>query len=259
MIPALLRALGAVLRGAWRSRQVVAAGLVLIAALAGLWAFALRTELFRITEVQVVPTDAVHAASTLIGRNIWDVNLRALADQLKAQYPHLKDIRVIRQLPNILRIEAIERVPVAQMPVRRTATASAWYPIDRDGFVVLRSSDHPREALIQVLGLNQAAPSPQTTQAKPTERMALALRIITRLRRARQMPQGRLRGVDVSDPRHIRLVLDDQTEVRCGTEEELDVQLSRLRGVLEVLARRSVAARYIDVRFEQPVIAPQPS
>ncbi|MBI4343514.1 MAG: FtsQ-type POTRA domain-containing protein [Candidatus Omnitrophica bacterium] len=257
LIPGLARALGALARAAWRSRQLVAAGLVLASALTGMWAFAARTELFRVTEVQVVPAGAVQVSDTLIGRNIWDVNLQALAGELKAKHPRLKDVRVIRRLPNVLRIEAVERLPVAQLQLRR---ASAWYPVDRDGFIIAQPTEQPRQRLTRFLGVHQDSPAPSAGKRHAGERLALAMRVMAAVRRARELPPGRVQGIDVSQPEQLRLVLDDETEVRCGDETRLAEQLARLRGVLNALQRRrQLAMRYIDVRFDQPVVAPQPS
>jgi len=58
-------------------------------------------------------------------------------------------------------------------------------------------------------------------------------------------------------PQQLRFLLDGETEVRCGAETDLGVQLERLRATLKAISKQSMAVRYIDVRFKEPVIAPR--
>ena len=48
-----------------------------------------------------------------------------------------------------------------------------------------------------------------------------------------------------------------EVEVRCGAEADLATHLDRLQAVLKVIRRRSLAVRYIDLRFQEPVIGPR--
>ena len=63
--------------------------------------------------------------------------------------------------------------------------------------------------------------------------------------------------VNVSDPQQIRFLMEGDTEVRCGTEAELEAHLQRLRTALKAIARQSLDAQYIDVRFHEPVVHPR--
>ena len=86
-----------------------------------------------------------------------------------------------------------------------------------------------------------------------------ALRILQNLRRTQPVIWRRLTELDIGDPDQLRLVLDGEMEIRCGSERELDTQLVRLRQALKAVAKRSLKARYIDVRFQDPVVGPESS
>ena len=49
----------------------------------------------------------------------------------------------------------------------------------------------------------------------------------------------------------------DDMEIRCGSEEELDEQLGRLKTALDQISRHKISVRYIDVRFQEPVVSPR--
>jgi len=86
--------------------------------------------------------------------------------------------------------------------------------------------------------------------------MTTAVGVKTAARTAGPLSQ-RLTAVDVTDLQQLRLTLDGETEVRCGAEAELGVQLERLRATLKIIAKQPMTVRYIDVRFKEPVIRPK--
>lgn len=247
LIPLLLGGLWRLAGFAWRQKGQAAAAAALAAVLWSLWTFAQRADVFQIAEVQVVPAEALAAPEGFVGRSLWAVNLRATAQELQQRHPHLKAVRVIRRLPNVLRIEAIERVPIAQVSVESQGPQGRqvrWHPIDPEGIVLPAAAGSTRD-LPRVLGVRGGAP------------MALALSVLDAVRAAQPGLPRRIATIDVGDPHQIRLITEDDVEVRCGAPEELPEQLGQLRAVLRALDRRQTAARYIDLRFGEPVVAPR--
>ncbi len=247
LVPALLRGVWAAARAAVRHPQWVAAVLILAAAAAGLARVAAKTDAFRITAVQWPADVRLAIRQPLIGRNLWTLDLRALAAELHAQAPSLKFVRVVRRLPGTLGIEAVRRVPVAEIRLGQR------YGVDAEG-VVFPMESAPPGALVRLVGLEQAARPIKPGHANADERLMVALRVLQRLRRHPALAGARLTDLNAADPQHLRFVLDDTTEIRCGSEAELPAQLDRLRAALRVITARQVAARYIDVRFTEPVV-----
>ncbi len=218
-----------------------------------LWNYAQRAEAFRVAHVQLPPQPSLTLREPLIGTNLWDLDLRALAEHLKRQQPWLKEVRVVRVLPDTIRVDAIPRTPVAQVRIDR------WYPVDREGFILPAGSPEPADRLIHLVGFERAGVTLRAGQDNTDARLKLALRILEMLRHAPPLISRRLTEVNVADPQAIRFLMDGQTEVRCGSEAELEAHLKRLQATLKAIARQQLAVRYIDVRFREPVVGSRSS
>jgi len=224
-----------------------------------LWSYTQRAEAFRVTQIQLPPQSSLRVPESLIGQNLWDVDIDALAADFAKQQPALKTVRVVRQLPNVLRIETIPRVAIAQvrldLPAALAAQAGRWYPVDGDGFVLQESSDETTAHLIRLEGL--AGSAIKVGRENTNERLRLALRVLEKLRHTPAALARRLTHINVTNPQEIRLVIDGETEVHCGSEEELDAHVHRLVSTLKVIGKQQLSVRYIDVRFREPVISPR--
>jgi hypothetical protein len=131
--------------------------------------------------------------------------------------------------------------------------------VDRRGFGLPEGSAEPAERLAQVIGLEQVGHPVRPGKDNADERLQLALRVLDTLRRTHAPLARRLTQVNVADTQGLRFLLDGQTEIRCGSEAELDADFARLRAALNVIARQSFEVGYIDVRFQEPVIGPRAS
>ena len=238
----------------------------------GVWSVVTRSEAFAITEVQVPAHLTLHVSETLVGQNLWSVNLPALASALKAQQPTLKRLRVIRRLPHTLQIEALERTPVAQLKL------SQWYLMDEEGFMLPQGRPTPWDNVVMLKGAEGFKPALHVGQHNVGERVLSALRVVARLAHSSALGHRRVVAVDVSNPQHVTVWIrptpvgssdsarggfsqdgevDEEIEIRCGSEAELATQLERLRAVLQTVEGKALTIRYIDVRFKDPVIGPR--
>lgn len=217
----------------------------------GMWDYLRRSEVFRIATVVFPPDSPLVLHEPLIGENLLSVDIRRLSEELKRQQPALREVRVVRQLPNTLRIEPVQRIPVAQVKLDR------WYPVDEQGFIVPEGSVQPRERVIRLVGIDRSGASLRPGQENRDERLGLALRVFGAVRRAPLSISRHLIEINVADPEQIRFLMDGGTEVRCGAEAELDAHLQRLRAALQAIARQSLDVQYIDVRFHEPVVHPR--
>lgn len=213
--------------------------------------YAQQAQAFRVSQVSLPLQSSLRVPPSLIGQSLWAVDLRAVAEELHRQQPSFKEVRVIRQLPNTLRIDAIPRLPVAQVRLDR------WYPVDGEGFVLSQPSIEPDERLIRITGLDRAGASLSVGRENTAEPLRLALRVLQTLRRAPMLTSRRISELNVSNSQQIRFVIDGETEIRCGSEAELQAHLERLRAALKAMVRQPMSAQYIDVRFQEPVIAPR--
>lgn len=252
IVPRLGRACWAAGRWAFRhpGSFLLAAGLSV--GVWRLWGFAQRAEVFRIAQVELPADSSLHVRRPLIGENLLTLDLGALAEELKRQQPGLKEVRVVRRLPDTLVIEPITRVPVAQVRIGQ------WHPVDADGFILPEGRVEPAERLVRLAGFERGGPALGAGKESHDDRLRLALRVLAALRRAGSLMARRLTEVDVSDPQLIRFFIDGgATEVRCGSEAELGAHLARLEAALKAIDRHPFEVGYIDVRFQEPVIHPR--
>ncbi len=285
VIPRLAK--GSLFAGRWmlsHPQPLVVIGLVAVVTL-GVVAFAHRAQVFRIAHVHLPTEVPLKLNDPLFGTNIWDVDLVQLAEQLKRQQPSLKTVRVVRDLPNSIRIQIVQRVPLAQVRIDLPALqsgaarqASRWYPVDADGFLLPQGSQVPVDGLIRIIGLEQVVGASSIGKEHPHERVDLALRVIESLRRAPVSISRHVTEVNLADPQQIRFLIDlsavpgtylpslgnrhaaqagEEMEVRCGSEVELEAHLVRLKEALKTIQKQQIAVRYIDVRFQEPVVSPR--
>lgn len=263
LVPSLARAAGHAMR--WSARHVKP--LVLVAVVVGLgWSlgsYLREADAFRVTRIQQPASTTFKLRDSLLGTNIWLLDVTSVAQELKAQQPWLRDVRVVRQLPGTIRIDVIQRMPIAQVKLdlpaaRGAAQASRWYPVDRDGFVLPEGGAVADDTLVRLEGIERAA-AVRAGKDTDDERLELALRVLQRLRKAPALIARRVTAVNVSDAKQLRFVLQGEIEVRCGSEAELDAHLERLRTTLKALARQAVDVAYIDLRFQEPVVGTRAS
>ena len=249
LLPQLGRGLFVGLRWLGRHPQPVLALALTAGILWALRGYAQRADAFRITQVHLPGASSLKLPEPLIGENLWALDIRALADALHRQQPWLKTVRVVRQLPNTIRIQAIERTPMAQVKL------ASWYPVDREGFVLPEGAAEPSPGLIRITGVDSGRTGVRVGALNADEHLAAGLRVVQSLRKTGALSR-RLTAVDVTNLQQLRLTLDGQTEVRCGAEAELSAQLERLQAALKIIAKQPMTVRYIDIRFNEPVISP---
>lgn len=241
--------------GAWLVRHpqpLIALGLVVAVAWL-LVASAQRADAFRITQVYLPDEPALTLREPILGQNLWTLDLDALSEQLERQQPSLKQVRVVRQLPNAIRVEAVRRVPIAQVRLDR------WYPVDGEGFILPPGSSAAAEGLMRLAGFERAAIPLTAGRVNRDERLALALRVLAWLPQAPGRIARRVTEMNVDNPQQIRFVLDGALEVRCGAEAELTTQWERLKTALKTVERQGWVVQYLDVRFQEPVVGPERS
>lgn len=230
----------------------LAVGLLLVAwALLGLRAFLLRADYFLVREVQVPQGLEMPLAHALLGQNLWRVDLVTTQQSTALANLMFKAVRVRRSWPHRIVVDAIPRVPVAQMHTTR------YYPVDAESFVLAEGSAAPLPNLIIVEGVETRGGRLVPGRANASDRLTLALEAIHRLQTSTALRGHRLQRLDVANPAQMTLVIDDGLEVRIGPMTDWPRRLPQLRRVLEMLAQKQLAPAYLDLRFdEDPIIGP---
>ena len=238
--------------------QVLRAGLPLlvgaaacVAATMGMRVFVVESRYFLVEEVALPKEFRLPGASTLLGRNLWRVDLAGLQRAASALNPGFRDVRVVRRWPRRLTIQAVRRVPVAQV------RAHQYYSVDVEGVVTNEGQTAPTAALPILDGVETAAALLVPGQAFPSPRLQAALDGVRHLTAAPELRGHRVQRVDASSATQLLVYLDDGLEVRLGPTAGWPERLPRLRKALDMLAQQRVSVAYVDLRFdEDPIIGP---
>lgn len=226
-------------------------GVLLVAAAAGgLRTFLLRSGYFAVTAVQVPQGLEMPRAASLLGQNLWTVDLATAQRAAALANPLFKHVRVWRQWPHRVVVEGTPRVPVAQVHATR------YYPVDAESFV-LAEGGVPWPDLIVIDGAETRGTRLAAGRSNASERLTLALEALQRLQVAPALQGRRLQRVDVANPAQMTVWIDDGLEVRLGPMTDWPRRLPHLRKALETLAQKRLTPAYIDLRFdEDPIIGP---
>jgi len=186
----------------------------------------------------------------ILGSNIFLVDLKNFKDKIKAGHPELKDIVVRRALPNRLIVQARQRLPVAQVYGDRP------YLIDKDG-VFLSDAEAGGENIPSISGIRV---SPYRGGSVQKEKIGKALSLIYALSQNRRLSGYKIKTIDMADSRNISFFLNasdaEKVEIKIGGGE-FNKRLDVLAMVLEQLGRDIGRVKYIDLRFEDPIVGPR--
>ncbi|MBX5475577.1 MAG: FtsQ-type POTRA domain-containing protein [Clostridia bacterium] len=196
--------------------------------------------LSELTAEQVVSEAAIRHQVPLWKIRAGDVAARLLED------PMIASVRVVKRWPDTLKIEIVERQPVAEviLPSGQVAEVDASGAVMRVGRGVdarlplvtgAREDLRPR-AIVQSAGLSRAV------------QVAAA---------ARSFPEIDVAEIHIEADTSIVLYLADRTPVQLGLVPDAKRQLSVLSGLLSAMKQQGTQALYISVVDpDEPVVRP---
>jgi cell division septal protein FtsQ len=186
----------------------------------------------------------------VLGANIFLVDLKSFKDRIELKHPELRDIIVRRELPNRLIVQARRRLPVAQVYGDR------MYLVDKNG-VFLKDAKSSGEDLPLISGVRV---SPYRGSSVQKEKINKALFLIYALSQNDRLLKFKIKTIDMADSRNISFFLNssdaEKVEIKIG-EGEFNKRLDVLATVLEQLGRDINRVKYIDLRFEDPIVGPR--
>ncbi|MFC1620788.1 cell division protein FtsQ/DivIB [Candidatus Omnitrophota bacterium] len=189
----------------------------------------------------------------IIGANIFFMDLKDLKQKIEAVHPEFKDIEIRRLLPNKLIVKANLRKPVAQIRSDR------YYFVDEEGVLLpdVKNFPDPGLPIIGGVGINLAKAQAAKFSDFEKEKINKALGLIGEIRSIEGLAVYGLKVVDIADPGNISFFFDDvNIEIKIGNEDFLK-RLNVLVTVLEQIDMDVDKFKYIDLRFEDPIIGPR--
>jgi len=235
--------------------------IVFIIFIASAWlltkAFLERSDYFRLRSVEskgaadrslIVVRDEVLA--NYRGKNIFRIDLRAIAVSLEPRYPDAKDIVVKRVLPDKLFIGLNFRKPVAILSNGRN------FPVDRDG-VILVNRDLSSMGDLPVIKGVEAKYAGRFRKGCESGNLKAALELVDIIKRTKFLDRYRIKTLDASDMRSMSFALGEGGPMIIIGYENLKERLDALRDTLRDPRLVLDSISYIDVRFKDIAISPK--
>jgi len=182
------------------------------------------------------------------GRNIFNIDLKAIGRTLQYRYPDAREVLVLRTLPDTLTIIFNFRKPVAVI----ISTDGRRYPVDGRSFLVLNLDEKQLKGLPAITGVSVRY-GDAAARRSDSKNLKYALELLAEIQKTRFMSKYVLSRIDAVDPRAMAFYLEDGLEVRIGNEhfrERLGILRKTLRDPRIVRDR----IKYVDLRFDEDVV-----
>jgi len=189
----------------------------------------------------------------IVGTNIFFLDLNELKEEIGLLRPEFKKIVLRRLLPNKLIVQGELRKSIAQIRSDR------YYLVDDEGVVLPNVKNFPDKNLpiITGLGINLAKTSNITFSKFQKDKLDKAIELINEMTNNRELSEYKLKVVDVTDPGNVSFFLTSANiEIKIGNTD-FRGRLEIFSTVLEQMNSDIDSFKYIDLRFEDPIIGPR--
>jgi cell division protein FtsQ len=183
-------------------------------------------------------------------RNIFKIDLKAIAGSLEPKYPDAKEILVKRSLPDKLIVDLRFRRPVALLGGIQT------YPIDREGVILVNINSMKLKDFPIIRGIDPRLAG-KAHKKNESKNLLIALDLLDEIKRTRFLDRFGVRLIDASDIKSLSFSLSDSGPVVIIGYEDFKHRLSVLKDALKDPRLVLEDINYIDVRFKDVAISPK--
>ena len=231
----------------WRNLIIFIISFIAIAIIVGYsWKKLRSLEYFKIKDV-IANESKASEFSYLIGRNIFNIDLRNESNYISELYPNYYKIRLIRVLPNRVFVNFVVRRPLAIVKLYR------YFIVDENRVLFDQRTGSQVSDLPVIVGLETKIFGAKSGKKYNARELELALDIIKELNNNKTLRDYKIKVVDVSKPVNTLLFLEGGLEIRIG-EEDFKNRFSLLNTLLVNIKNDLHNIKYIDLRFKEPVI-----
>ncbi len=220
-------------------------------------AFLERSDYFRLRSVEsrgAADKSLVAIRSEILAnyknKNVFKIDLKAIASGLEPRYPDAKDIVVRRVLPDKLVIYLTFRKPVAILSNGRN------FPVDREGVILVNRDISSLGDLPAIKGVD-AKYAGRFRKRCESKNLISALELVDTIKRTRFLDKYRVNMLDASDMRSMSFTLGEGGPMIIIGYENLKDRLEALHDTLRDPRLVLDSISYIDVRFKDIAISPK--
>lgn len=188
----------------------------------------------------------------VVDTNILFIDLGDLKGKIEVARPEFKDVIVRRILPDKLLIEGKLRKAIAQIRSDR------YYLVDKELTLLpdVKNFPDPNLPIITGIGVNLAKVSPQKFSGFERNKLAMGLDLLNKLQSIEGLSEYKIKIVDITDPGNLTFLLEGYNiEIKIGNTD-FSERLRVLATVLDQLGADIDKFKYIDLRFEDPIVSP---
>ncbi len=229
---------------------LVCIAFVMIAIGQGAFYYLRTSAIFKIREVvsqQSLNFIRTRTLDCLIGQSIFDVDLYAVQRRLQVEYPQIDQLRLYRQFPNRIYVDAIRRDPFAVVLFQHQQIL-----LDKDG-AVLSLTIPPNHKFPLITGLTFEQNAVVGKLLRHAD-LALALTIITSIRDNPHLASMPVVSLDLTNLSEIQCVLANQLRVILSADK-VQQKVVMLGIVMSEGLIQAQEIKYIDLRFREPIIS----
>lgn len=236
---------------------IIALIISVIAILGGiqLFLFLFYSSYFNLSRVEVSSMKQVNKEEILAlvdikpNSNLLTLRTGTIISKVSA-HPWVEKVRIRKQLPNRVRVEVIERQPIA------VVCGKDNFGIDAEGYLLpdIRMEEVRTLPLITVAD-NALTSNPDRLT---TPAMANALFAIQYIRDNNPSFMKEISELNIVSPDNLVIyTLHEGTEIRLG-KDNLEERLMKLQQVWEIVKQQQLVEEYIDLRFDKQGIVTKP-
>jgi cell division septal protein FtsQ len=209
-----------------------------------------ESDFFKVKVIKVDPSLVVvnrDALEKIKGENIFAVDLVHVHEKLAKRYPQIEGLKVTRQFPDQISVEATPRLPVAQFKVGRKVMT-----IDDQGVVL--STTTPRDEKFPfvdgIMLKNQ-----HVALGKPLKRQEvdIALDLIAAFEANRVLESYTIESIHVENTSKVEFLVSNGLRIFVD-QDELPRRMRLLGFILTRADINLEEINYLDLRFKEPVI-----
>lgn len=184
------------------------------------------------------------------GRNIFKIDLKAIAAALEPRYPDAKDIIVKRALPDKIFIDLNFRKPVAILSNGRN------FPVDAEGVILVNRDISSLGDLPIIKGVD-AKYAGRFKKRCESKNLKAALELIDIIKRTRFLDRYHVKTLDAGDMRSMSFALGEGGPTIIIGYENMKERLEALHDTLRDPRLVLDSINYIDIRFKDIAISPK--
>ncbi len=183
----------------------------------------------------------------LKGQNLFRLNLKAIQRKLEGKYPQVSNIKIIKQFPNQISIEARQRLPFVQTRIKNRILT-----MDQRG-IILSVDDKPDNKLPFISGLKPGSKKIILGAPLRGKDMHTALRMVRAYKKQKALSFQPIKEISVKNLSKIQFDLLNQLIVYVD-QDEPDKKMQILGLILSQGKLDLKQTKYIDLRFKEPII-----